>query len=652
MSAAAKKALRLAELGLPVFPVHPLSAGKRAKTPYRGHGHLDATIDAAEVKRMWKAHPDALPAVWTGAAGLVVHDGDAPPGAPAWHEVLAEKGIQPEPTPLAYPTPSGGMHRFYAEPQGVPIPNGAAPVGDLVSNDRRSGSSYVVFWGDPPATMPVLPPAPAWLLADDKPPAAKAKRGTRRDLEAWIGDEEKAKPRAWHRAAVECVPTDSDDVQREALLTFANGIVAAGLDGRARGWMVDTFIERWTTHPDGVAKDVTDALAKAIAGAPAPLKRTLKLQSKVPTGAGTAVLDDVRDLLERHIAYPNAWASTAHALWIAHAHIVRDSPSSSSPRLAFLSPEKGSGKTRALEVTEALTPRALIVVNASTSAIFRSLGADDLPTLLFDEVDAVFLGKSESAEELRGILNSGYRRGAYALRSVVRGKGEVTVEEWPTYSAVALAGLGMLPDTLQSRSIVIHMKRRAGGTTVAPWRERIHVPIANGIRAKLAAYMSTIRRSVRDAEPALPEGVDDREADLWEPLLAIADAVGGDWPQCARDAAVAAVAERSSGPASLGVQLLADVRRVLGERDRIRTENLLGELIALDESPWGSLRGQPIDSRFLAKTLAKYDVSPVVIRVEDGTARGYRRADFHDAWSRYLPASSHLSQTFATPGKD
>ena len=43
------------------------------------------------------------------------------------------------------------------------------------------------------------------------------------------------------------------------------------------------------------------------------------------------------------------------------------------------------------------------------------------------------------------------------------------------------------------------------------------------------------------ARPDMPLGIEDRNADVWEPLLAIAEAAGGDWPQRAREAAIALV---------------------------------------------------------------------------------------------------------------
>ena len=84
---------------------------------------------------------------------------------------------------------------------------------------------------------------------------------------------------------------------------------------------------------------------------------------------GEIVLRRVHDFLGRFVAYPSAHAQIAHALWIVHAHLM--DRWDSTPRLAFLSPEPGSGKTRALEITELLVPGAVAAINVSPAYLFR-----------------------------------------------------------------------------------------------------------------------------------------------------------------------------------------------------------------------------------------------------------------------------------------
>ncbi len=209
--------------------------------------------------------------------------------------------------------------------------------------------------------------------------------------------------------------------------------------------------------------------------------------------------------------------------------------SDNSPRLALLSPEPGSGKTRTLEVLDLLTPQPMHSLSASPAAIFRTLNVEQ-PTLLMDEVDAIFSRRGSSddgSEDLRALLNAGHRKGATIPRCVGP---RHDVVKFPVYAAVALAGLGDLPDTLMSRSIIIRMRRRAPGERVEPFRRRLHESDGANLSDALAEWTNLIRSAVADAWPQMPAGVEDRPADVWEPLLAIADAADGQWPDTARSA--------------------------------------------------------------------------------------------------------------------
>ncbi len=160
------------------------------------------------------------------------------------------------------------------------------------------------------------------------------------------------------------------------------------------------------------------------------------------------------------------------------------------------------------------------------------------------------------------------------------------------------------------------------------------------LRGQLERWAAQVRDELRDAYPEMPDGLEDRPADVWEPLLAVADAAGGDWPQRARVAAVALVAQTAEGPQSLGVLLLQHIAYVfteLREIDQLATADLIDRLCELDEAPWGDLRGKPLDARGLARRLKPYEINGRSVRVQERVVRGYAREDFHDAWSRYLP---------------
>jgi len=353
----------------------------------------------------------------------------------------------------------------------------------------------------------------------------------------------------------------------------------------------------------------------------------------------THPLDQVEAFLARFIAYPSEHARVAHTLWIAHTWLM--DRWESTPRIAFLSPEPGSGKSRCLEVSEPLVPRPVHAVNTTPAYLFRKVSdPDGPPTILYDEIDTVFGPKAKDNEDVRGMLNAGHRRGATAGRCVVKGR-TVETEELPAYCAVALAGLDDLPDTLMTRSVVVRMRRRAPAERVEPWRHRINGPEAEAISEALADWASTVPAVID--WPDMPDGIEDRNADVWESLLTVAELAGGAWPERARCSAVTLVTDTSGHAGSLGVQLLQDLRTVFAGRSALPTETILDALHELDESPWADLRGKPLDARGLSRRLGKYGVKPKLIRFEDGPLRGYSAEDLTDPWSRYLAPAEDVT---------
>ncbi|MDP3940448.1 MAG: DUF3631 domain-containing protein [Deltaproteobacteria bacterium] len=397
------------------------------------------------------------------------------------------------------------------------------------------------------------------------------------------------------------------------------------------------------------ADDVRAAVASA-----APIERE----------DGARLLDDVIAFVGRFVAYPSEAAHVAHALWIAHTHLM--GAWESTPRIAFLSPEPASGKTRALEVSELLVPNPVEAVNVTPAYLFRKVGdAAGPPTILFDEIDTVFGPKAKDNEEIRGLLNAGHRRGAVAGRCVVRGK-IIETEEISAYCAVAVAGIGDIPDTMLSRSVAVRMRRRSPGEAIQAFRRRTHAPEGEALRERLTAWACEVLEQVGAAWPIMPEGIEDRDADVWEALLAVADAAGGTWPDRARVAAVALVALSKESTPSLGIRLLADLRTAFGDADALATETLLKRLcgtepyagdngsgLFLDEAPWGEIQGgKPLNARGLAGRLRQYGIRSRNIRVGDRTPKGYRREDLVDSWERYLPTPARESATSATSATD
>jgi uncharacterized protein DUF3631 len=207
---------------------------------------------------------------------------------------------------------------------------------------------------------------------------------------------------------------------------------------------------------------------------------------------------------------------------------------------------------------------------------------------------------------------------------------------------------GALPDTLVSRSITIKLKRKLPTEEVQRYRQRNVEAGAEALREAARSLSDHHVERLRDARPALPDELRDRAQDVWEPLLAVADLAGDEWPATARNAALTLSGIRENEE-SHGVRLLRDIGKVFDDRpsaDRISTADLIETLAAFEESPWGEWwwnyqdgKPKPGSPRRLAKMVHAFDIASESIRIDDWSGKGYMRSAFTDAWTRFLPAS-------------
>jgi hypothetical protein len=291
-----------------------------------------------------------------------------------------------------------------------------------------------------------------------------------------------------------------------------------------------------------------------------------------------AYLVAVEAFVLRYIAFPSEHEPVAIALWIAHAHLVEQFDT--SPILAITSAELRSGKTRVLDCLELLVPHPERSITPSEAVLYTILSERPRPTLLLDEVDAIFGPRTiDRNEGIRAILNSGNRKGTTVPRVRLEGRRR-EVERFDVYGPKAIAGIGNLPTTVADRAIPIRMKRRAPGEKVERFRDR-------QARSEAESIVFTARGVALVTDVSVPEALNDRAADSWEPLLEIADTVGHSWPQRARLAALALSCEVEAG--SSGIRLLEDVRDAFDQHqvDHLPTHDLLHYLVELSEAPWG-----------------------------------------------------------------
>src|SRR5215469_3885443 len=351
---------------------------------------------------------------------------------------------------------------------------------------------------------------------------------------------------------------------------------------------------------------------------------------------GAEILDQVSAFISRYMKMSESQL-VGVTLWTAHTYGVSAAPW--TPYLAITSPEKRSGKTRLMETLEYLVHNPWTTSNGSAASLFRSI-EDKRPTLFLDETDALFKGDKETAQAIRGILNAGAHYKGVVSRCVGKGT-EIKNKDFSAFCPKAIGGIGTLPDTVADRSLPIRLKRKLPGEKVERLRERLIKPVAEPLRLKLEKWVLFQQADLEDAEPALPEELNDRQRDGAEPLLAIADAAGGDWPAKARKALIELYTGGAAQDDSIGVRLLADIWEIFGDEESIFSRDLVRALNEKETSPWGEWgkTEKGLTQHSLASKLKPFEIEPKKIRIGEATGRGYLRADFTDAWERYLNLS-------------
>ena len=234
------------------------------------------------------------------------------------------------------------------------------------------------------------------------------------------------------------------------------------------------------------------------------------------------VLDTALTELARYVIAPLHRLATA-VLWSAYAHLLprADLGIDVAPRLAIRSKVRGSGKSTLLECVENLTPNPVLAGSITPSSVFRIIDATRA-TLLIDEADNIV--NKNSSPDLLAILNSGHRRRtAYVIRSVPTPDGGWVPAKFNTFTGIAFAGLEILPETLQDRSLGLPLHKAT--------REEKPEHLANGYSPVLIECRRKFARWAADLTelPAvtLPPELFNRTGDNWRGLFSIAEAAGG-----------------------------------------------------------------------------------------------------------------------------
>jgi len=373
----------------------------------------------------------------------------------------------------------------------------------------------------------------------------------------------------------------------------------------------------------------------------AELKREIRETFPVETAR---LLAEVEAFVRRFVVLPSPAEYAAVALFVMHTHAFE--AAHATPYLVVESPEKQSGKTRLLEVLALVCRRPVKVASITAAALFQTV-ARGHPTLLIDEVDAIFGGNGERNEDLRGVLNAGNAPGS----PVIRGGKDGEPVSYDVFCPKVLAGIatGRLPDTVRDRAVILSMDRKLRTEQVERLRRRRIQTDVDKLCADLGAWAEQVSGVLVEYDLPEPlEQISDRLEEAWEPLLAIADLAGGEYAARARAAAVD-LAVGVEGTATASHTLLFALRGVFGARDKVATRDLLAALNEDAELPFGSWSDGGLTAYRLGQLLKPYRISPRTIKLSGGaagpTAMGYQRKQFEAVWDRYGGPNSNTPTT-------
>lgn len=455
----------------------------------------------------------------------------------------------------------------------------------------------------------------------------------------------------------ETAGTKSGNRSADAVVDLAKA--AMTLDERAAA------MTAWRGLPPDARALTSKLIAKALGITVADLRGSLKgkreeseelVKAHEPNPhpvEGAALATELEEMFARYVYLPPHGA-TALALWTLSSHAVPLDAFDIAPYLNLSSPVRRCGKSTTMDLLEAAVGRPVMCSGASAPTLFRMIDASR-PTVLIDETDKVF-AKAKDNPDLVAALNAGHRRGGSILRCV---GDENAVKRFDCFASYALAGIGTLPDTIADRSIPVPLSRKPPGVKLARrgigWRADVW---AKGERAARWVADNLGLLTVLAHEAPRPGFLDDRAADTWAPLFAIAKALGGDWPRKAWDAARALSGSRDESDDSAAARILRDCRLAFGAdsdgntadrpHDRLPTSELLRGLKDIPESPWGTWnRGHGLDDRGLARLLKPYGIRAKTIRSGSATPRGYERAAFLAAWDAYCGGADDATDEYA-----
>lgn len=355
---------------------------------------------------------------------------------------------------------------------------------------------------------------------------------------------------------------------------------------------------------------------------------------------GAALLNETRAFVRRFWAPPSEAALDAFVLWIAHTHAVDGDNRlvfETSPRMFLCSIGPASGKSTALQLMELLSGRGKRIADPTAPSLM-ALISQERASIMIDELDTL-MGSGAGGRSTRTVMLEGYAEGGSIARASSAAPGGHTMMS--CFAPMAFAGMRQnfisnpKLDALRTRTIMVLCKPRAHGQTVEPYRRRLHSGQARGLNAALVKWGTRNLNTLTDCWPDPPEGIEDRAAELWEPLLAVGEVVGGEWAERARNACrVLALGEPEQDddePSTPVEMLLADMGQIFMGDERLATRTIVERLLLLPGSAWTRFPNVIAAGKEIAAMLEPRGVTPRPVKLDGTTVRGYDRADLEAA---------------------
>jgi hypothetical protein len=398
-----------------------------------------------------------------------------------------------------------------------------------------------------------------------------------------------------------------------------------------KGWGVDDHLASGGILPDLL---VLDRQARAEEDASEEEVDVIGPTPEEPVD-GAALIEDLIAYQRRYLVTSED-AMIVAAFWVLHTHAI--DAADYTPYIVVESPVRRCAKSLNLDVLRLTVRAPLLATDVTVAALFRETKPGH--SVFLDEQDGL------GDEALRKYLNAGFQRGRIVIRADNERGARATVKFEP-FGPKVIASIGNLPDTITDRAFRFKMRRKLASENVERFRERKVIEVTRPLRERAAWWAEQNLDALKVAEPALPEALDDRAQDIAEPLLAIAERIGGRYPQDLADAMVRLRGGSSADDGDEKIRLLADLRRIYDEEgeDFLASEVLAKALAREKDSPWREYgwKRERITPTAMASLLREFGIRPVQHQEGGERARGFYRRQFEDAWARFLVPEDHPS---------